>query len=545
MKKYTLLFLILVLAFVTRFYKLGEFPAINADEAAIGYNTYSLIQTGKDEHGNPWPIHFQSFNDYKPGLYVYIVLPFVRLLGLNEWAVRIPGTFLGVATVLVVYFLVKELFGKKKLALVAGLLLAISPWHIHFSRGGWEVNVACFFITTGVWLFIKSTKNPKYYLWSVISFAASLYTYHSARVVVPLMGLGLVVFYRKELIEDIKRAGFAALVGLLLVTPLLISLTSPVMTSRATGVSILSDSGPLNKANEQRGEHENYSSSFAKIFHNKPVNYGLVFLSNWVKHFDGEFLFNSGDTIQRNKVPDMGLMYLFEAVTVVIGFIVICKDTKKWRPILWWVLVAPVAAAFTFQSPHALRAQNMVIPLTIISAFGLVTIVEWMQTLVKSNILRKVGYSLIVVVVAWSFARYEHLYWVHMTKEYPFSSQYGVKELVSYLQKNGERYKKIIVTDRYDQPYILFLFYGVAAGDMKYTPKDFQNDHELTGRDRFGFSTVAHFGKYDFRSINFDTDQPENPGSLIIGTTEEVKAGNVIETIYGTNGYPYFKVVEN
>ena len=95
MKKGKIILLaILLLASLLRFWRLGEMPALNADEAAIGYNAYSLIQTGVDEHGNPWPIHFQSFNDYKPGFYFYLVLPFVKILGLNVLAVRIPGAFL-------------------------------------------------------------------------------------------------------------------------------------------------------------------------------------------------------------------------------------------------------------------------------------------------------------------------------------------------------------------------------------------------------------------------------------------------------------------
>ena len=154
MKRY-LLILIILLAFVLRFYKLGAIPALNADEAAIGYNAYSLLLTGKDEHGNSWPIHFQSFNDYKPGLYFYVVLPFVKLIGLNEIAVRIPGAALGVLTVLIIYLLTKELFKDEKISIFSSLLLAISSWHIHFSRGGWEVNLATFLITLGVWLFLK------------------------------------------------------------------------------------------------------------------------------------------------------------------------------------------------------------------------------------------------------------------------------------------------------------------------------------------------------------------------------------------------------
>ena len=84
------LVLIIVLAFVLRFYRLADYPALNADEAAIAYNAYSLIETGLDEHGNSWPVHFQSFNDFKPGGYFYLVLPFVKFLGLTEWAVEYP-----------------------------------------------------------------------------------------------------------------------------------------------------------------------------------------------------------------------------------------------------------------------------------------------------------------------------------------------------------------------------------------------------------------------------------------------------------------------
>src|SRR4030043_677035 len=140
---------VLLLSALLRFYRLDSYPALNADEAAIGYNAYSLIETGKDEHGNSWPIHFQSFNDYKPGLYFYIVLPFVKFFGLSEMSVRIPSAFIGVLTVYLIYLLTNELFKDKKyvlwnlpIGIVSSFLLAISPWHIHFSRGGWEVNAA-------------------------------------------------------------------------------------------------------------------------------------------------------------------------------------------------------------------------------------------------------------------------------------------------------------------------------------------------------------------------------------------------------------------
>ena len=538
---------IIVLAFILRFYKLDSYPAINADEAAVGYNAYSLIQTGMDEHGNFWPIHFQSFNDYKPGLYFYLVLPFVKVLGLNGWAVRIPGAFLGAMTVLIVYFLVKELFSDENVRIkfyglgfaeIAALMLAISPWHLHFSRGGWEVNAATFFITLGFWLFLKAGNNSKYYVLSISSFVISFYTYHAARVVVPLLGISLICFQWKRIRNNFKWFLVAGILSIILFLPLVRDLAKGSVFSRAAGVGLFTDPGPLNRINEQRGEHANYQGIIPKIIHNKAVNYGLAFLSNWSRHFYGEFLFLSGDEIQRDKVPETGEMYYLDFIWLIIGLCAIIKNAKNWAPILFWLIVAPIAAALTFQAPHAIRANNMVIPLVIISAYGLLNTLYWFKK--QKMFISLITYSLLFIVIIWLFASYEHEYWIHMAKEYPYSSQYGMNELVNFIKENQSNYKKIIVTDSYDQPYILFLFY------LKYPPKKFQEGHVLTEKDKFGFSTVKNFDKYYFEPIKFDEIRPGNPNSLIIGADKDIpKEANIVKKIHFPNGKIAFKIVAN
>jgi 4-amino-4-deoxy-L-arabinose transferase-like glycosyltransferase len=551
MKKNIFLILIIVLAFVLRFYKLNTYPALNADEAAIGYNAYSLLQTGLDEHGNPWPIHFQSFNDYKPGFYFYMVLPFVKVLGLNVWAVRIPGALCGVLTVLVLYYLVEELFIDHEspttnhfFPLAAAALLAISPWHIQFSRGGWEVNVATFFIATGLLFFLKAIKKPSFlnFAFCILPFVLSLYTYHAARVVVPLLGLSLLVIYRKDIKVNIKTFVIAAFIGLILLVPLARDLTKGSVSSRVMGVGLFADSGPLNRINEQRGEHTDFTGIIPKLIHNKAVNYTLAFMENWSQHYWGEFLFLSGDAIQRNAVPETGQMYIFDLLFLAVGIIAIVRSKehkRSWLIVIIWLLIAPIPAALTFQSPNALRAQNMVIPLVIISAYGLVTILEWIKRVSSRKLILTFKF-LIFILISWQFARYLHMYYVHMAKEYPFSSQYGVKELVDYVKGVEGKYNKIIVTNRYDQPYILFLFY------LQYPPQQFQGNHVLTPKNQFGFSTVDHFDKYYFQAIKYDEVRPDNPNSLIIGTKDEIpKEANIIKKIYGTNGYEYFDIVAN
>ena len=550
-KNKILLIIIIVLAFLLRFWKLDTYPAFNADEAALGYNAYSLILTGKDEHGNSWPVHFRSFNDFKPGGYVYLILPFVKVFGLNEWSVRSPNAILGVGTVYVLYLLTFILFKDKRLSLISALSLAISPWHIHFSRGGWEVNTAAFFMLFGVYLFIKFIKNKqslplrgnnwKNLLFSFISFGISLYTYHSARLIVPLLGLGILVIYWKELdiFKNLKKYLIYFLLFLLFLSPLIYDFTKGSVSSRVAGVGLFADPGPISRIEEQRTEHGNFKSLPARVIHNKFVNFGLAFLENWSEHYHGLFLFLSGDDIQRNKVPETGQMYLLDAVWLAIGLLWTVKNIKDKgvQFVLYWLIIAPMAAALTFQSPHALRAQNMVIPLVIISSLGLNQTINWIYSRKRYLKVFIIG---LVIVISWSYVRYLHMYWVHMSKEYPYSSQYGVKELVTYLKENNKTYKDIIITDRYDQPYILYLFY------TKYDPAKFQKDHTLTARDGYGFSTVRDFSNLHFYSVKFEEMRTGYPNSLIIGTPEEIPdEGNIIKRIYGTNGFEYFDIVAN
>jgi len=544
--KYILISLILALAFAVRFYRLSDFPALNADEAALGYNAWSLTETGMDEHGNPWPIHLQSFNDYKPALYAYLVIPFVKFGGMETLMVRAPGAFLGVLSVLMVYLLAKEILKSDKkretFALISALFLAISPWHIHFSRGGWEVNVATFFITLGMYLFLKSLKNPKLYFWGFLSFVVSLYTYHAARIIVPLLGLGFVVIFFEDVRRYWKRFIIYGLLAFGFLIPLAFDLMGPAGLSRAAGVGIFSDPGPLNQINEKRGEHHQLQAATPRVLHNKMVNYSLAIFENWGEHFEGEFLFLSGDDIQRNRVPEHGQMYLHDIFFVILGLVAIAKHFNKfWGLVLYWLVVSPVAAALTFQSPHALRAQNMIIPLVLISAYGLACAINWAKSNFRNQLFLTIYYLLLTTIVVWSFARYQHLYWIHMPRAYPFSSQYGFEEMIKFVENMQNEFDEVVITDRYDQPYILTLFY------LRESPEKFQKDHSLTERDGYGFSTVRNFGKYNFTSIGeWSQVMSAYPNSLIVGTDEEIPdEANIIKRIYFPNGEIAFKIVAN
>ncbi len=81
-------------------------PELNRDEAALGYNAYSLIHSGKDEWGTPYPIVFRSFGDYKLAGYIYALIPGIKLFGLSIETVRLPSMIGGILLVFGAYLFV-------------------------------------------------------------------------------------------------------------------------------------------------------------------------------------------------------------------------------------------------------------------------------------------------------------------------------------------------------------------------------------------------------------------------------------------------------
>ncbi len=540
-KKNIPLFLILLLSSVLRFYKISSLPALNADEAAIGYNTYSLIKTGKDEHGRPWPFEFQSFNDYKPGAYFYLALPFVKTLGLNTLAVRLPNILLSIFSIFLISELANLIYPGKQFSIfsiqfsigtVAGFLLAISPWHIHFSRGGWESNAATTVLLFGILQYIKSVKLARSPKLSVFAFLLTMYLYHSMRLVAPILALALYLTTPRSERPELSKLLPSIAISIILLLPIVASFFSSRASARFLGVGITSDPGPKSRSDELRSQHRFPFSQGAKLIHNRLVEYTIRFFDNYTRHFSADFLFISGDEIQRNKIPNMGLLYYFEIPTLAIGIIFLAgaKGLGKF-PILW-LIIAPLASSLTFQSPHALRAENMIIPLELISAFGLVSIIGRPKARPKNLLV----HILLLAVITWNFTYYLHQYYNHLAKSLPFSSQYGFQELVKYLRENGSNFDKIVITDRYDQPYILTLFF------TGFNPSQFQADHVLTPRDNFGFSTVERFSKFEFKPIKWD-NMAEYHNALIITSPEEAPAGiSPIKTINFPNGKPAFEL---
>lgn len=534
------LFLMILLGFLLRVVVVDKFPSgFNADEAAIGYNAYSILKTGKDEYGQFLPLSFKSFGDYKPGLYFYFVLPFVAILGLTEFAVRLPSVLFGTGIIWLIYLVSNQIFKDKKVGIFSALFLAINPWAIHFSRGGWETNAATFFITLGVYLFIKGIDKNRYLFWSLLSFLISVYLYQAARLIAPVLVFVFGLIYFKEIFRLIRHQWKSVFISVgilfIIVLPVVFQFLSGGGSERFQGLSFLSDGGPALRVNELRGEHDDPSSKLPKLIHNKYLAYGINFLGHYLDHYSSDFLFINGDPIIRNKTPETGQFYVIQSIFLIIGLLSLIKFNSKLKYLLIsWVLIAPLASSLTYQTPNAVRSLNMVSPLTVIMGFGFI---ELFKLLGKKS-LKIFAATTLSLFLIFEFVHFEESYFIHSSKRYPLAWEHGFSEMVQKLNKYEGQFDKVVITDKYDQPYILTLFYKA------YDPVKYQPQAVLSERDKFNFGTVRSFDKYQFHAVNKEEIE-KSKSTLFIVSPEEAGDKQAVDTVYFPNGEKAFMFVKS
>lgn len=526
-----ILSLIILLASILRFHGLGSNPpSLTWDEAAWGYNAYSIGQTGKDEFGRLLPVDYlESFGDFKPPMYAYLDVIPVKLLGINEFSTRFPSAFLGTLTVLLSFFLVERVFFKSKnkrnYALMTAFVLAISPWHILLSRAAFEANVASFFLILGIWAFFAAVQDKKWYLvLSALSFTFSMYTFNTERVVAPIIVLFLALVFRKKLFEIKKVTTLAFLVGFVIFLPLFKFLLTPQADLRFKEVNIFSDVSVVKTANREIANDGN--ASWSKVIHNRRLLYSLEYVKHYFDNLSPSFLFIRGDGNPKFSTQDVGQMYIWDIIFFVGGILYLVKNKEGyWWFIPLWLLIGVIPAATARETPHALRIEASLPTFQILVAYGFVSLIEKIKKY-KSYIV-----SGIILLLFINFFYFFHNYFTHYPSEYSGEWQYGYKDSIKYVASVEKNYDYIQVTNALGRPYIYYLFY------QKTDPEVFRKTADIK-RDSFGFVKVESFGKYVFPD-NYTYNLSKKNKVLYINTPYNLpKNINVLKTFYLLNGQP-------
>ncbi len=180
-------FIIMLIAVLSRTIGLGKYPGgVSMDEAYAGYEAWSLLNYGTDSWGYTNPVYLNVWGSGMSVLNSVLMIPFVKILGLNTIATRIPQMLIGILSVYVFYLLLKKLRGTNT-ALLGMFLMAICPWHVMMSRWGLDCNLAPGFLLFGFYFFVLGLEKQKFLPMSALFWGLSLYCYATVWIVVPLL----------------------------------------------------------------------------------------------------------------------------------------------------------------------------------------------------------------------------------------------------------------------------------------------------------------------------------------------------------------------
>ncbi len=474
---------ILIIAAFLRLYKLSSRPSfLTPDEAALGYNAYSILQTGRDEYGQFLPLVFKSFGDYKPGLYVYLTTPFVALLGINAWSVRLPAALSGVLAVWLVHQITQLIFPHQRIKLrnlefeigyLTALVLALSPWHIQFSRGAWESQVALTLTLLAIYLFLKSLASQKMNLsrgykgnqlyLALLLFGLTTWTYQGAKISTPLVLIALFAAYAKPILSRFtkKQLGLAFLAITIVVLPIALGLFFGT-AGRIKAKNIFSYHRPSDLIQQTILEpaHISQTSLTYILYHSEALSYVRSIVSRYFNYFSARFLVAEGDWEHPQLTPAyMGVIYWTNILALLFGFYYLSRQKSPFAKfLLGWMILAPLSGALTLDQINSVRTLYLVAPLTFIIGFGWFQIIKIAAS--QPQLVKISSGLLLLFIYLFQVCYYLDSYYVLSPQITTQAAQgYGYQQIVQALQPYRSTANHIIVQQSYDQPYIYFLFY--------------------------------------------------------------------------------------
>lgn len=474
-----ILIVIILLAISLRFFRISEVPpAISWDEAAVGYNAWTLANFGQDEYGNSFPLVFKSFGEYKNPVDIYVTAISVKLFGLSDFSMRLPSALFGVFNVLLLFFLAKALLNNNFIALSAAFFLSISPMNIHFSHFNHEANLALFFFMLGLLLFILTIRGEKLLIFALICFILSLLSYNAPKVFIPVFVFFLIIIYRKELLKLSRQLLFS--ICLIVFFSLFLFLNPHALGIERAAQTAL--------GREEIEKTELFKSTKSNLL----GRINLTF-NQYISHFSLQYLFISGDKNPRLSAQVTGEFYYIDIVFLFSGIIFIFrKRLKELLVVLFWALIAPLPGSLAAEAPHAGRAMFMMGSWQIISAIGFYSII---------SLFRKKAAKLIVIIVSlviFGFLSFNFLsyYFGQYARRYAIEWQYGMKQIVEFI-KSHQEYHVVYMTDVRYQPYIFFLYYLKTPLPDYLRSVIYNNNKESNDYNNVFFFDKYFFGGWD------------------------------------------------
>lgn len=490
--------LITIVAGGVRLCKLGDYPpGFGQDEAVGAYDAWSLLTTGREHHGDFWPLNSRQFGDYPPSTPTFLTMPFVAVLGPTILATRLPCALLNTVAVFFFGLLTGRLFRSKAAGLFAAALLAVSPWNILFSRFAVAVGYIHCFLAAGLWMLHRMLTgegkwDKSYTMAAAVGVVLFLWTheYVGQYLFAPLIiGLAMLIWGRGKWGRIFVAGGVYSL----------FMLAAIIVRFQLPGAAI----GRMHVHSVFYTDH--------------PL---AIFWSNYWEYQSFTFLFNAPGMLPLHQIPGVahinhqlswfyviGLVALAMAVAVPGRLLQLMgrpddqEAGRSWRRsavfVIAWLVLAPVPGALFVHQMYTARVTQLLTGVLLVCALGCGVV--W-------HLLRRIPVRALAPVYAVLMAAYLGLQTFKTGRGLAQSSaffkwhlQNGMPEVMQYLARQPN--VRSVKVSPMLQGYIYhLLFTPVHPAKMNYAEVA---PRPLEDPDRWRYDLVSKIGSYYFeQSLN-------------------------------------------
>lgn len=511
-KKITI-FIILFLGIFFRLYQIGSVPpGLNIDEASHGYNSKSILETGKDRYGEFLPQVFRSFGTYLLPLYTYLTIIPVAIFGLNIFSVRLVEAISSILLIFITYLIFSnpKIFSRN-IKLLTTFLVAVSPWAIFFGRGGHEASLSLTLFVLSFFLFTKALSNPKWLILSFLMAGFSGLAYYTERyLALVFFPIAIWVFWNK--FKSKKIIFISVLVFVIIQLPQLLLLNSNAFSRRIEQVNYWSD-----KSFNQNG------GSLKTVFFGKQIYIIQKFTTNYLEYFSPRSLFVDPDPQLARSMPDLSIFYIWMIVPFWFGVKVLLKKISQatFKILAILLVVAPIPAALTGDPFYSIRTLTFFWVLTIVIALGC----DYLLGLITS------GTKKILIIVLFSiisFVLFYSSYFILLKHERSGIYGYEYQQLIEKLEKYKGK-QVVIDSGRTVGAQIWIPFY------KNIDPQKFQKQTSDSIKNNYynntNLDSVIKLDNFEIRAISWKDDTYED--EIIVGddlaiSEEQIKEHKLI-----------------
>lgn len=502
-KKIWIVFIIIL--FFTVVYKFGEIPTyLGCDEAGMAYDAYCLSEYGTDRYMNQYPLYLTNFGQGQSSLCAYLALIFIKILGPNVIAYRMPMLLVYIVSVIASYLMVSK-FKNKKFALLFTFLIITCPWNIFNTRMALDCNLYLGMFMIALYFMTRAEKTYQFFI-AGIFVGLNLYTYCLAWITMPIF-LAVWIVYMLY----IKRINWKQIIVMgipiaILALPLIYFLLLNYGIVKQTDIGIFS----LPVLDTFRAEQ----ISPLNIFKTGLESLKVIFMSEgtiyllYVPLFIIGFILSFKNVVQsiKEKKFDLTTVMVIAFVTLLIGLLFTRIPTANKANVLYFLILYFVAVAIIKICENSYLSKIIML----ITICGLFINFTW-------NYFKVDGVS----GDNW----YEDRYLYSLTEEIEANERYANmgKYIISYKAA----------------PYIYVML------GTRMSPQEYMETQEIVdyGNNR---TEIAKIGDYNFiyKSNEFDevVNNKEN-GIFIISNRYENEIKELQEQGYTRQDYGYYAVM--